>query len=223
MNSKIVDQREKLPQSQRQTGAHREWVKGLKEGDRVEVPFSLAPEDIKQMTVIKADGGWLRLLPDGFPDRAEHTLLVCAVSGDVRYTGARIVPIGTVIPMSEIDARSDHLEKSEDLNLDRVAQMIEAAMYAHVTGGEVEVVVADQGKRAVEIVRLISGAEGSGAGTKAMQAAVALADELHVRLTLTPDGSYYEDVKAAEMRLREFYSRFGFRPSDGGTMERPST
>jgi hypothetical protein len=221
MNSKIVDQREKLPQSQRQTATHREWVKGLKEGDRVEVPFSLAPEDIKPMTVIKADGGWLRLLPDGFPGRAEHTLLVCAVSGNVRYTGARIVPIGTVIPMSDHDAASPRREKFEESNLERAAQAIEAAMYEQVPGGEVEV-VADLQKGSVEIVRLISGAEGSGAGTEAMQLAVALADELRVRLTLTPDGSYYEDVKAAETRLREFYSRFGFRPSDGGTMERPS-
>jgi hypothetical protein len=71
---------------------HRSWVANLKEGDRVEVPYSLAKGDIKLMTVYKNDGVWIRLLPDGFRNAVENTVLVDAVSGVLHYASARIVP-----------------------------------------------------------------------------------------------------------------------------------
>ncbi|MBN3777012.1 hypothetical protein G3O06_05435 [Burkholderia sp. Ac-20345] len=80
---------------------HLEWLAGLKEGDRVEVPYSLATEDIKRMTVVKNDRAWIRLLPDGYEDTAENTVLVDAVSGFVRYGGVRIVPLGTTVPLDD--------------------------------------------------------------------------------------------------------------------------
>lgn len=92
---KMLSEPEKLPQMQRQTAAHRAWVTCLKKGDRVEVPYSLASEDIKLMTVLNNDGAWLRLLPDRDPATAEYTVLADAVSGNLRYRGARIVPPGT--------------------------------------------------------------------------------------------------------------------------------
>lgn len=55
---------------------------------------------------------------------------------------------------------------------------------------------------------------------RAMHAAIALADELGIRLSLTPDGTYYEDVEAAAERLRGFYARFGFRSAAFGSMSR---
>lgn len=55
-----------------------------------------------------------------------------------------------------------------------------------------------------------------------MNAACALADELDVAITLTPDGSYYEDEAEAEKMLRRFYARFGFvGDPNGRTMTRP--
>ncbi|MWL91808.1 MULTISPECIES: hypothetical protein [Cupriavidus] len=98
---KMLSEPEKLPQMQRQTAAHRVWVSGLKAGDRVEVPYSLASEDIKPMTVLNNDGAWLRLLPDGYGNTAENTVLADAVSGNLRYGGARIVPLGTANRIAE--------------------------------------------------------------------------------------------------------------------------
>ncbi|CAE6966604.1 hypothetical protein R70199_07760 [Paraburkholderia domus] len=74
---------------------HRGWLDNLKEGDRVEVPYSLAKEDIKLMTVFENDGVWIRLLPDGFGKLVDNTVLVDAVSGVLHYASARIVPPGT--------------------------------------------------------------------------------------------------------------------------------
>ncbi|MFS9669947.1 hypothetical protein, partial [Klebsiella pneumoniae] len=66
-------------------------------------------------------------------------------------------------------------------------------MYAMLPGGEVQVEPASDGF-GVEIVRIIAGVEGRGDGTRSMLAATALADRLGVCVTLTPDGSYYEDA-----------------------------
>src|SRR5260370_26567241 len=71
---------------------HRSWVANLKESDRVEVPYSLAKEDIKLMTVYKNDGVWIRLLPDGFRNAVETTALVDAVIGVLNYPPIRAVP-----------------------------------------------------------------------------------------------------------------------------------
>lgn len=105
------------------------------------------------------------------------------------------------------------------VDLDAAAQRIGDAMYALIPDGEVDVVVADD-RQSVEIVRLIAGIEGCGDGTRAMKAAIELADTLGVRLTLTPDGSYYDDEKAAEARLQGFYARFGFVADARGAMAR---
>ncbi|RQR65476.1 hypothetical protein DIE18_03220 [Burkholderia sp. Bp9125] len=94
-------------------------------------------------------------------------------------------------------------------DIEQSAQIIGAAMYQQVPGGEVQVEPTIDGL-GVEIVRLMAGTEGRGDGSRAMRAAVNLADEFGVQLSLTPDGSYYEDETAAAARLRNFYARFGF-------------
>ncbi|MFM0124181.1 MULTISPECIES: hypothetical protein [Paraburkholderia] len=74
---------------------HRVWLANLKEGDRVEVPYSLAKEDINLMTVFENDGVWIRLLPDGFSKGIDNTVLVDAVSGVLHYASVQIGPPGT--------------------------------------------------------------------------------------------------------------------------------
>ncbi len=97
-------------------------------------------------------------------------------------------------------------------DIEQAAQIIGSAMYQQVPGGEVQVEPTIDGL-GVEIVRLMAGTEGRGDGSRAMRAAVNLADEFGVQLLLTPDGSYYEDETAAATRLRNFYARFGFMPT----------
>jgi len=104
-------------------------------------------------------------------------------------------------------------------NLEKAASAIGDAMFAMLPGGEVQVEPASDG-RSVEIIRVIAGTEGRGDGTRSMLTATALADKLGVCLTLTPDGSYYEDADVAAARLTEFYARFGFRQHGGWTMLR---
>ena len=91
-----------------------------------------------------------------------------------------------------------------------VAEQVAAAMFAENPDGEQQCELNLDGS--VQIVRLFSGDEGSGVGTRAMRAATAIADQLGVALKLSPDGSYFEDEAAAETRLREWYARFGFKP-----------
>jgi hypothetical protein len=91
---------------------HRSWVANLKEDDRVEVPYSLAKEDIKLMTVYKNDGVWIRLLPDGFRNAVENTVLVDAVSGVLHYASARIVPSGTMKPIEDHNDRAEKLPEN---------------------------------------------------------------------------------------------------------------
>jgi GNAT superfamily N-acetyltransferase len=95
-------------------------------------------------------------------------------------------------------------------DLVKAAETIGNAMYAKLPEGEVEVEPASGGN-GVEIVWMRAGTEGRGDGTRAMQAAIDAADKLGVRLALRPDGGYYEHEAAAGIRLREFYSRFGFK------------
>lgn len=106
-----------------------------------------------------------------------------------------------------------------EYDIEHVAQIIGSAMYQHVPGGEVHVEPTIDGL-GVEIVRLIAGTEGRGDGSRAMREAVRLADEFGVQLSLTPDGSYYEDEDAAAERLHKFYTRFGFMPADTRRMRR---
>jgi hypothetical protein len=75
---------------------HRVWLTTLKPGDRVEVPYTSAREDIKLMTVYENDGAWIRLLPDGFSREIDNTILVNAVSGVLHYAPVQIVPLGTM-------------------------------------------------------------------------------------------------------------------------------
>ncbi|ABO59660.1 hypothetical protein LA345_41020 (plasmid) [Burkholderia vietnamiensis] len=109
-----------------------------------------------------------------------------------------------------------------DVDLVNAAEVIGAQMYAKLPGGEVVVEPASDG-RSVEIVKIMAGTEIRGDGTRAMKVATILADELGITLTLTPDGSYYVDEAAAEARLRSYYSRFGFRSTEEGSMVRYSS
>jgi hypothetical protein len=86
---------------------YRGWLANLTEGDCVEVPYSLAREDIKRMTVFNNDGIWIRLLPDGFGKVIDNTVLVDAASGTLRYASVRIVPPGTTIGKMSGEACSD--------------------------------------------------------------------------------------------------------------------
>jgi GNAT superfamily N-acetyltransferase len=100
--------------------------------------------------------------------------------------------------------------------IEKAADVIGDAMYTRVPGGEVQVDPAPDGQ-GVEIVRLIAGIPERGDGTRAMQAAAEVADRLGVRLSLTADGSYFEDQETAARWLRGFYARFGFRPDGAGS------
>jgi hypothetical protein len=113
--------------------AHRGWLANLKQGDRVEVPYSPAKGDIKLMTVFESDDVWIRLLPDGFSKVVDNTILVDAVSGVLHYAPVRIVPPGTTdgkMPGKEYDRlqarkmeihgklrRSFKLDEPEELTL----------------------------------------------------------------------------------------------------------
>ena len=101
------------------------------------------------------------------------------------------------------------------------ARAIGDAMHAQLPDGEVNVEPAEDGK-SVHIVKIMAGVEQRGDGSRAMRAAIKVADAFNVRLTLSPDGSYYEDQPAAEGRLRGFYARFGFEGSERGLMSRES-
>lgn len=78
----------------------RGWLTGLRAGDRVEVPYTPAREDLKLMTVYENDGVWIRLLPDGFASEIDNTILANAVSGVLHYAPVQIVPPGTSSGMS---------------------------------------------------------------------------------------------------------------------------
>lgn len=106
-------------------------------------------------------------------------------------------------------------------HLAAAARAIGDAMCAQLPDGEVTVEPANDGK-SVLIVKIMAGVEQRGDGTRAMLAATKVADAFNVRLTLSPDGSYYEDQTAAEARLRGFYARFGFGGSQRGLMSRES-
>jgi hypothetical protein len=73
---------------------HRDWLANLKEGDVVGVPYSLAAEDIRLMTVYENNGEWIRLLPEGFDRSIHNTVLVNAGSGVLHYAPVRISPPG---------------------------------------------------------------------------------------------------------------------------------
>jgi len=75
----------------------------------------------------------------------------------------------------------------------------------------------------IQIIRILSGEEGSGAGGRAMEAAVALADQLGVALQVSPDGSYYDDEACAEVWLRKWYDGFGFDPHGAFEMRREAS
>jgi hypothetical protein len=92
---------------------HSGWLANLKEGDQVEVPYSLAKEDIKLMTVFENDGVWIRLLQDGFSKLIDNTVLVDAVSGVLHYASARIVPPGTT--NGKMEKSRGHLAYERDL------------------------------------------------------------------------------------------------------------
>jgi hypothetical protein len=82
------------------------------------------------------------------------------------------------------------------LDIEEAARRVESAMYEQIADGEVEAEPTNGGT-GVEIFRLMAGAEGRGDGTSAMRAAADLADSMWLRLTLKPDGSYYEDEQTA--------------------------
>lgn len=107
------------------------------------------------------------------------------------------------------------------IDVEAAAQIIGDAMYGQLPGGEVEVEAAGDG-RSVEIVRIMAGVEARGDGSRAMAAAISVADALGVRLTLTASGSYYDNARTAEARLQRFYARFGFEVMGDGTMARES-
>jgi hypothetical protein len=76
-------------------GSHLAWLKNLKAGDCVEVPYTSTGEGLQLMTVYENDGVWIRLLPDGLSSELDNTILVNALSGVLHYAPVLIAPPGT--------------------------------------------------------------------------------------------------------------------------------
>ncbi|NEX60164.1 hypothetical protein [Noviherbaspirillum galbum] len=88
-----------IPAFDEDEAARRFWVLAIKAGDEVDVIYSRAREDILRMTVVKNEGGWIRLLPQDKEDAAKNHVIACAVNGQTVPYHAKLVRPGSVYPL----------------------------------------------------------------------------------------------------------------------------